>query len=1088
MSSSGELSGVPSGRTNSTRTNVDDDAALKAFILIGGVDGVEEIDLRKALLKVHKKEIRRILKTNLHETFLSCNARGNGTLDLNEFQDMIKNFDVIEEAIHDFLQLANEGGDAGTTEDGLKIIDKVGIFLTCFNTACLAFSADFYQGWSGWQLVEALFVVAFSVEIVYRIYQSAELWEALQQHDGRQWMPFVRNGVLNFFQKPLNLLDVAITVTAATDLILIMCQIESSSLGIFTLLRMLRLTRLGRLLKIIYTFPDLALLVEGIMSGLKLVGWSFVLIDMVAIIWAVILRQIASMPLLDYDGKFQERFPTFMTTMSIVYRCTVLHADCVDSNGVSIFQLISEYTGWFGSFPWFCTEVFVVFGVLNVVTSVFVVSAMKNDHAYMQKKMDIMGQEANGRDSLHELDNLVHALAQAQRQGQQQHADAQTENVDEVIKHLNKEYPLSVSLVPDVNHTVMMYSRSIEDSKAQYKEVLDRYKAKEHKFCTKLFKIPSARIYSVGHVEKLLVTKQHPLAESESELKTEAEHDSGKVNLGMEIATDDAVEIPLLQRKHVQVNELLEEAEKVQQHVKSIIWPQSSWASTRGVGSSGHLWKESKHLCDEAFDPGIKKMPRIKAKVEMKFGGKYELNHDYCRLGLIYYSVEHLLTGLVNLLQRSAKGTDGIEVVCIENRFQNPTPLGWRNIKVLLSVQVPSSNPLNPGVCGPARPYLSPENSDKDHNHQHQHQHRHHDHKHYHVMELQMQLKDLVETRDRLHDFHNRIRGALPEEAVHTILDRLASGVTDQGITKEEWLYCIQNDKVRSLLDDLGVPLSVRKEVIDVVDADGTGTVSSAELRKGLVMCVCSGVPQTHELADCRLKVREMQQWLYHHLEPQVHVLRDMLDSMNRASQLKLLKHSAEIQKTKPKVEAKLLEEDEIKVPTPKFVLVESTKVQPSVQMKLPSPMLFGGQDARNHLGEKDEIGVQLNKETQVPIVSAEFVDEKGTDTVLSKDNALGKELVDENGVKVPPVANLLRNELQDLKSSLMHKTRCLAAREEEIVWLKAKIKTLSDRESGTLELHRKTCALHEKVYDILQHSSSTTPNYQPHNESSLSI
>ena len=58
------------------------------------------------------------------------------------------------------------------------------------------------------------------------------------------------------------------------------------------------------------------------MKGLKLVGWSFVLFDLVSIGWAIILRQMATNPVVDIDGKLSERFPTVIDSISIIYRCT----------------------------------------------------------------------------------------------------------------------------------------------------------------------------------------------------------------------------------------------------------------------------------------------------------------------------------------------------------------------------------------------------------------------------------------------------------------------------------------------------------------------------------------------------------------------------------------------------------------------------------------------------------------------------------------------------------------------------------------------------------------------------------------------
>lgn len=1062
-----------SARAGSNVCAVESPGVLKAFILISGADGVSEVDLRKALLKVRKPEVCRMLETNLHEVFSSCNAKGDGALDLDEFDQMIKGSSLMEEAIHDFLTVC-EGIDEDSLNP-LKSLEGLGLALTVLNTGTMALSADYSPNWFGWHIIEACFVAAFSIEILARIYRCAKHCEALQVHDqgGRA---FIMNGVWKFLQEPLNFLDVVITLLAAVDLIFVFYEVESSSLSLFTLLRMLRLVRLGRLVKIIYAFVGLSSLVQGIMSGLNLVGWSFVLIDLVATMWAIIFRSLASGPL-DAEGKLAERFPTIYDSIGIVYRCTVLRADCVDSSGVSIFELLSEHFGVFGTFPWFCTEIFVFFGVLNAVASVYVVQAMKNDEDNVQRKINLISRQKDS-DRLNELDRLVNGLTQAyrKRQAKQQHANPQAQNVDKVAKYLQREYPLAALELPDVTETVMKYSQSIEDSKAQYQDLLDNYDTEQR---LTLLDIPSATTYSVyqdnHQVEKLLVDKRH----------SSAQKPLGIVNLGIETAPDGAAEVPLIQ-KQVRVHKLMKEAAKVQEHVKHIIWPHSEWAKTsRGGRTDECIWRETRHLCDEAFDPGIKSARRIRQKLQMKCGGRCESNHDYCRLGLIYYSVDHLLKGLMKLLEYSADGPEGIQVIRIENHFIAPTPLGWRDVMVLLKVRVPSRSAL----AGTS----------------------------YHLMELQMQLKDFVEVLDQAHEYQKKIRGPFPEEAVDAILDRLAVNDTAAPlvITKEEWLQCIQNNKVQSLLDSLGVKGHLQKDVIDIVDANGSGTVSSEELHQGLLMCVCRGLPQAHDLMDCRLKMREVQQLLHHHLEPQMHILRDMLKYLNCTPQDVVtwpkntkLCHS-EAQEKKLDAEVTTFKDAKPNIPTPRFIAGNMTKIKgPPTQtslhspgdniidssvnvnvnvnvnaglslpspvslstedaktvrhsgdISLPSTILVGANHARSHVRDEDVQIVQINKEARLPSSLSVAADHTSSTT---KNHGGQMEI------------NLLQKELQDLNRTLMEKTNCLSEKDAElsekdaeIVQLKGKVKVLPE----TLQCLQKTMEFHEQFY----HSISRNP------------
>merc|ERR1719387_2381759 len=169
----------------------------------------------------------------------------------------------------------------------------------------------------------------------------------------------------------------------------------------------------------------------------------------------------------------------------------------------------------------------------------------------------------------------------------------------------------------------------------------------------------------------------------------------------------------------------MDEALEVQLHVKNLILPGSDWARVSGAGMSGDVWPSSRKTfpVDEAVDPGPKGIKRIKEKVETKYGGKYERNRDYCRLGLIYDSVSHLLEGLEKILKFKIK-ENGMKVVELENRFARPTSLGWQDISLLLRVRVPSSG-------------------------------------RFHVMEIQMQLRRLMKVRDTEHGCYEKIRSLI---------------------------------------------------------------------------------------------------------------------------------------------------------------------------------------------------------------------------------------------------------------------------------------------------------------------------------------
>merc|ERR1711879_726114 len=120
------------------------------------------------------------------------------------------------------------------------------------------------------------------------------------------------------------------------------------------------------------------------------------------------------------------------------------------------------------------------------------------------------------------------------------------------------------------------------------------------------------------------------------------------------------------------------------------------------------------------------------------------------------------------------------------------------------------------------------------------------------------------------------IRSILPESAVETIIDQLTTNSSlDLGITKLEWYDCLENPQVQYLLNMIGVEEEVFKDVFDCIDGDGSGIISTAELHEGLT--VCRDPPRSHELLECRLKVREMQLWLHNRLKPEINQIRRLL-------------------------------------------------------------------------------------------------------------------------------------------------------------------------------------------------------------------
>lgn len=194
------------------------------------------------------------------------------------------------------------------------------------------------------------------------------------------------------------------------------------------------------------------------------------------------------------------------------------------------------------------------------------------------------------------------------------------------------------------------------------------------------------------------------------------------------------------------------------------------------------LVKVNASLCDEAFDPGIKDMQRIKEKANQKYldaGGQpmYHRVRDIARLGLLYDSPSRLRAS-VSKIKRVFK------VVEIENRFASPTALGWRDVTILVEL---SANGRR------------------------------------HIAELQLQLKVFALARSQAHKHYVTLRKELPsmckvspqdlDKVQMFILDRLNS----RKLLTELDMYQSNACSARSDTEDADSPESCfRREGVDV--------------------------------------------------------------------------------------------------------------------------------------------------------------------------------------------------------------------------------------------------------------------------------
>ncbi|CAJ1948267.1 unnamed protein product [Cylindrotheca closterium] len=189
-------------------------------------------------------------------------------------------------------------------------------------------------------------------------------------------------------------------------------------------------------------------------------------------------------------------------------------------------------------------------------------------------------------------------------------------------------------------------------------------------------------------------------------------------------------------------DELYEDAAHAQRFVKEVVAPNTDWSRTElneewkqnydeehgeGAHRNFQAIKSSDGLIQglqTVVDPGLKSKERSMAKALYKYKRpdgtvRWRRLRDLSRLAVEFEDAPSLLKGM-EVIEGS------FEVLQCENRFRQPTALGWRDISFLLKVPVPTP-------------------------------------RQWHITEVQCYLKDFADARSMAHGYYETIRSKLPD-------------------------------------------------------------------------------------------------------------------------------------------------------------------------------------------------------------------------------------------------------------------------------------------------------------------------------------
>eukprot|EP00928_Gymnodinium_smaydae_P077460 TRINITY_DN6080_c0_g5_i1.p1 TRINITY_DN6080_c0_g5~~TRINITY_DN6080_c0_g5_i1.p1 ORF type:complete len:617 (+),score=76.31 TRINITY_DN6080_c0_g5_i1:73-1851(+) len=249
--------------------------------------------------------------------------------------------------------------------------DKLDWFISAIitlNIITMGISADVDRDWSGWLVIEAIFLAIYFCETGFRVYMLGMKDMYFSGRD--RW---------------LNLFDIPVLLIAAIDLIM-----GAGSAIDVTFVRFMRLCRLVRLLRVLRApfFREILMMVNGFAGSARTLFWAAVMMCFPYYMLALLLREtFGTIDPNDEQASFQAFFNTVGASWFTLFRCVM--GECNDEKGRPIPVLVVQHLGI--GYGYFYTFVMIisVFGIFNVIAAVFVenvINVAKNDEKLAQRR------------------------------------------------------------------------------------------------------------------------------------------------------------------------------------------------------------------------------------------------------------------------------------------------------------------------------------------------------------------------------------------------------------------------------------------------------------------------------------------------------------------------------------------------------------------------------------------------------------------------------------------------------------------------------------------------------------------------------
>eukprot|EP00928_Gymnodinium_smaydae_P064206 TRINITY_DN47606_c0_g1_i1.p1 TRINITY_DN47606_c0_g1~~TRINITY_DN47606_c0_g1_i1.p1 ORF type:complete len:647 (-),score=157.82 TRINITY_DN47606_c0_g1_i1:39-1979(-) len=272
----------------------------------------------------------------------------------------------LEKLVHETAENLLGSADKDEKKKPIDKAELVDSFLDPFvsiviivNSISIGVSIDVAPDWYGWLWIDVGFLLCYIVEALIKVHVTG-------------WRTYLCGSAA-----PWNRFDVIIIAMGSFDAIanfMTYGSNEADSTPSLVILRVLRLTRIGRFFRVLHlkAFKELFLMIMGLAGALRTLLWALVILLFPIYVLSLLLTQYLGRVYL-HDEMVQHHFSSLPRSMLMVFRCSV--GDCSLNDGSPVILYLLNY-GWFYGAAYVISTMLMTFGIFNLIMATFVDNAL----------------------------------------------------------------------------------------------------------------------------------------------------------------------------------------------------------------------------------------------------------------------------------------------------------------------------------------------------------------------------------------------------------------------------------------------------------------------------------------------------------------------------------------------------------------------------------------------------------------------------------------------------------------------------------------------------------------------------------------